>query len=284
MKNIPYFCATNFYMRFRLFIVLIVLVLASSCGEYEKLLKSTDADLKKEKAKEYYAAGQYVKSSELLGQILPRFRATDEAEELNWMYAQSYYGMKDYFMAGSYFKTFVDQFPFGKHAEEAHFLVGMCDYQISPRSELDQEYTKNALEEFNIFINRYAYSPKVDECKIMISELQDKLVEKSHNNAKLYYDMKEYKAAVVAINNSLKQYANSKYREEMMFLKLNSLYLYAFNSMPDKQKTRYQDTLDDYYSFMEEFPKSKYSRDVDGIFQKTNKYLKIGVPDTGVKN
>jgi len=284
MKNIPYFCATNFFMKFRYYIVLIILVLASSCGEYEKLLKSTDTDLKKEKAKEYYAAGQYVKSSELLGQILPRYRATEEAEELNWMYAQSYFGMKDYFMAGSYFKTFVDQFPFGKHAEEANFLVGMCDYRISARSELDQENTKNALEELNIFINRYAYSPKIEECRKMISELQDKLVDKSHNNAKLYYDMKEYKAAVVAINNSLKQYPSSAYREEMMFLKLNSLYLYAVKSMLDKQKTRYQDTLDEYYSFMEEFPTSQYSRDVADIFQKTNKYLKQGIPDSGVNN
>jgi outer membrane protein assembly factor BamD len=192
--------------------------------------------------------------------------------------------MKDYFMAGSYFKTFVDQFPFGKHAEEAHFLVALCDYKISPRSELDQENTKNSLEEFNVFINRYAYSPKVEESKKYITELQDKLVDKSHNNAKLYYDMKEYKAAVVAINNSLKQYSNSKYREEMMFLKLNSLYLYASLSMPDKQKTRYQDALDDYYSFMEEFPKSKYSKDVADIFQKTNKFLKKGIPQTEVNN
>jgi outer membrane protein assembly factor BamD len=267
-------------MRFSRYIPLLILVLVSSCGEYEKLLKSTDSELKKEKAKEYYAQGQYVKSSELLGQILPRYRATEEAEELNWMNCMSYYGMKDYFMAGSNLKTFVDQFPFGKHAEEASFLLGMCDYKISPRSELDQESTRNALEEFNIFNNRYAYSPKVEESKKYIAELQDKLVEKSHNSAKLYYDMKEYKAAVVAINNSLKQYANSKYREEMMYLKLHSLYLYAVRSMPDKQKSRYQDTLDDYYSFMEEFPKSEYSNDVADIFQKTNKFLKKGVPVT----
>lgn len=269
-------------MRFRLYTVLIIFVLASSCGEYQKLLKSTDAELKKEKAKEFYAQGQYVKSSELLGQILPRYRATEEAEELNWINAQSYYGMKDYFMAGSYFKTFIDQFPFGKHAEEAHFLAAMCDFNISARPELDQDNTRNALEEFTIFINRYSLSPKVDECKAKILILQDKLVEKSHNNAKLYYDMKEYKAAVVAINNSLKQYSASKFREEMMFLKLRSLFLYAEKSLPDKQKVRYQDTLDDYYSFMEEFPKSEYSKDVADIFQKTNKYLKNGIPDTGV--
>jgi outer membrane protein assembly factor BamD len=95
--------------------------------------------------------------------------------------------------------------------------------------------------------------------------------------------MDQYKAAVVALTNSLKEYANTKYREKMMYLKLNSLFLYAENSLVAKQKERYQATLDDYYSFMEEFPKSTYLKDVSSIFQKTNKILKAGIPDSGVK-
>jgi outer membrane protein assembly factor BamD len=271
-------------MRFRLFIVFIILLLASSCGEYEKLLKSTDFDLKKQKAKEYYDAGQYVKATELLSQIIPRFRASEEAEELSWMNAQSYYGMKDYYMAGSYYKSFVEQLPFGKHAEEANFMAALCDSKISPRSELDQENTRNAIEGFNIFINRYPNSPKIEESKKLLKELEEKLVEKSYMSARLYYDMKQYKAAVSALNNSLKEYADTKFREEMMYLKLNSLFLYAENSLENKQKERYQATLDDYFSFMEEFPKSQYSKEVNGIFQKTNKYLKVGIPNTGVNN
>ena len=270
-------------MRFRLYTVLLILVLLSSCGEYEKLLKSSDFDLKKTKAKEYYEKGEYVKTTELLTQILPRYRATEEAEELNWINSQSYFGMKDYFMAGTYFKTFVDQFPFGKHAEEANYMSALCDYNISARPELDQENTRNAIEGFNIFLNKFPNSPKAEGCKNMIKELQDKLVEKSYLNAKLYYDMKQYKAAVVALNNSLKEFANTKYREKMMYLKLNSLFQYAELSQTMKQKERYQSTLDDYYSFMEEFPKSTYSRDVSNIYQKTNKFLKIGIPDTGIK-
>ena len=270
-------------MRFRSHIVLIILVLVSSCSGYEKLLKSKDYDLKKTKAKEFFDAGEYVKTTELLTQILPRFRATDEAEDLNWMNAQAYFGMKDYIMAGSYFKSFIDQFPFGKHAEEANYMAALCDYNISARPELDQENTKNAIEGFNIFINKFPNSTKIEDCKKRISDLEDKLVEKSYLNAKLYYDMKQYKAAVVALSNSLKEYASTKYREKMMFLKLNSLYLYAFHSLPNKQKERYQAALDDYFSFMEEFPKSTYSKDVASIFQSTNKFLKTGKPESTVK-
>ena len=262
-------------MRLRLIIVPVLVVLVSSCGEYEKLLKSTDYDLKKTKAKEYFEAGQFVKSSELLGQILPRYRATEESEDLNWINAQSYFGMDDFYNAGAYFKSYIDQYPFGKYAEEATYMGTLCDYRLTQRAELDQEVTNTAIEGFNIFLGKYPYSARTDECKKLLKELEEKLVEKSYLSARLYYDMKQYKAAVVALSNSLKEYADTKYREEMMYLKLSSLYLYAVKSQPAKQKERYQATLDDYYSFMEEFPESRYAKDVKRVFQDTTKALKI---------
>ena len=51
-----------------------------------------------------------------------------------------------------------------------------------------------------IFFEQIPNSPKVEECKKRINDLQEKLVEKSYLSAKLYYDMKQYKAAVVALN------------------------------------------------------------------------------------
>ncbi len=271
-------------MRSVSYILLILLVLVSSCGEFEKLLKSDDYDLKKAKAREYFDDGKYVKATELLAQLLPRYRATEEAEDLNWLNAQSFYKMKDYFSAGTYFKSYADQYPFGKYAEEAVFMGALCDYNIAPRAELDQDNTRNAIEGFNVFIRRYPYSPRIEECKKLVKELEEKLVEKSYMSAKLYYDMKQYKSAITALTNSLKNYSDTKYREEMMFLKLNSLFLYAENSLAVRQKERYQATLDDYYSFMEEFPGSKYSREVKRIFQKISEYLKTGTTIEPVAN
>jgi hypothetical protein len=33
---------------------------------------------------------------------------------------------------------------------------------------------------------------------------------------------------------------------------------------------------------MEEFPKSEYSKEVGSIFERTNKFLRAGIPDSGV--
>jgi outer membrane protein assembly factor BamD len=266
-------------MKSPLLIILITGLLVSSCGEYEKLLKSSDFELKKNKAKEYYEEGMFPRASELLNQVLPRYRATEEAEELTWINAQCYYGMKDYMMAGSEFTNYANLYPFGKHAEDATFLAAMCDYYSSLRPELDQERTLNSIDGFNLYLKKFPGSQKSEEAKKYIMELQDKVVKKSYMSAKLYYDMKQYKSSIIALDISLKQYPETKYREEMMYLKLNSMYLYAENSVPAKQTERYQATLDDYYSFVEEFPKSTYSKDVTKIYQSTAKKLKI---NTGI--
>ena len=262
-------------MKFKITIILIIGLLVVSCGEYEKLLKSTDHELKKNKVKEYFDEGQFAKASELLGQVLMRYRASEEAEELSWMAAQSYYGMKDYILAASEFRNFADMYPYSPHAEEANFLAALCDYYLAPRAELDQEYTRNAIEGFNLFIGRFPTSQRVDEAQKYIEILRERLVEKSYLSAKLYYDMKQYKAAVTALSNSLEQFPVTKYREEMMYFKLSSLFLYAENSVADKQMERYQATLDDYYSFHEEFPNSVYSKEVSRIYETTARILNL---------
>jgi outer membrane protein assembly factor BamD len=284
-KNFPYFCATFFNMKIRYIIFLFSVLLLGSCSEYSKILKSTDYELKKTKAKEYFDDGQYSKATQLLEQILPRYRATDEAEELTWMAAQSYYGVKDFLLAGSEFRNYANIYPYGKHSEEANFLAAMCDYYLSPRAELDQLNTLNAIDGFTLFLNKFASSQRADEAKKYLAELKDRLSEKSYLSAKLYYRMYQYKASVTALANSLKEYPDTKYREEMMYLKLNSLFLYAEHSIPTKQTERYQLTLDEYYSFIEEFPKSSYNKDLDKIYQTSTKMLKTnnGITETNSK-
>jgi outer membrane protein assembly factor BamD len=131
---------------------------------------------------------------------------------------------------------------------------------------------------------RFPGSSRIGEVTALIKEMEEKLVDKSYRSARLYYDMKQYKSAIIALNNSLKEYSDTKYREEMMFLKLNSLFNYAELSQPAKQRERYQATLDDYYSFKEEFPESQYSKDVNNILEKTNKFLNQGKPAIEVNN
>ncbi len=245
------------------------IVVLSSCSEYEKLLKSGDATLKYDKAMEYYEKEQYTKALTLIEQILPVYKGTEKSEKLNYVHAMCYYKLKDYILASHYFQSFTRDYTNSRYQEEAEYLMAYCFYKLSPRTSLDQANTYNAIEALRIYLRKYPSSEKADECRLLLSEMEEKLVKKAFDSAVLYYNLREYKSAIVALRDALRNHPTSKYREEMLFFLLKSNYLLAVNSVADKQQDRYQNTIDEYYTFIYEYPQSKYLKEAEQIFEQS---------------
>jgi outer membrane protein assembly factor BamD len=269
-------------MKNCLIVIASFLIVLSSCGDYNKILKSTDYEFKYKKAVEYYEEGEYVRAAGLFQELVNIYRGTTRADKIYYFYAKSMIGQKDYLMAGHYFKTLIDEFPTSEYVEEAQFMVGYCAYLNSPKPRLDQSITQQAIESLILYTNLYPYSDKVEEANRLIDELKNKLVYKSFLSAKLYYDFENYKAAVIAITNSLGQYPDSQYREELLYMLLKSKYLLAVNSVEDKKEERLSNALDEYFSFVDEFPESKYRKEVDKFYETTAKLLNYGTEETNI--
>ena len=92
--------------------------------------------------------------------------------------------------------------------------------------------------------------------------------------ARLYYNLGQYKASITALNNSLEDYPETRYREELMYLLLRSSFLLAENSVPARMKERFQSTMDEYYSFIGEFPESRYAKDAQRMYDRADRFLK----------
>ena len=88
-----------------------------------------------------------------------------------------------------------------------------------------------------------------------------------------YYKIGRHKSAIVALRNALRTYPDSKYREQIMYLIVDSGYQLASNSIADKQTDRYLAMLDSYLSFREEFPESKYMKKVEKMAAEARDYL-----------
>ncbi len=260
-------------MRFLGIGLLVILFVVTSCGDYNKIVKSTDYEFKYKKAVEYYEDGEYVRSATLFRELVNIYRGTSRADKIYYYYAKSMIGQKDYLMANHYFKSLVKEFPTSEYVEEAQFMMGYCSYLLSPKPRLDQQVTQEAIDALQLYINLYPYSDRVEEADRLISELEDKLVYKSYLSAKLYYDFEQYKAAVIALANSLEKYPDSRYREELKYMLLKSKYLLATNSVSDKQDERYTSALDEYFSFIDEYPESKYKKEVDKFYEKASELL-----------
>lgn len=262
-------------MKLRKLTILFIcsIILFASCSKYEKLLKSSDYNLKYRKAIEYYHSREYVKSATLLEQITPVFRVTRKADTIAYYHAYSYYRQGDYIVAGHYFKNLTKMFPNSPFAEEATFMRAYCFYMSSPRPNLDQTPSMNAIDAFRLFAIRYPESERVKESEELVIELRNKLIEKSYMSAKLYYDLGKYKASIIALRNSVAKFPDTKYREELLFLTLKSSYLLAENSVVKKQKERYQATVDEYYSFATEYPNSEYIEEAEKMYKTSLEFI-----------
>ena len=83
-------------MKKNIIIALFAAAILSSCGEYNKILKSTDYDYKYEVAKTYFAKGKYSRAAALLEELITIMKGTDKAEESLFMLAMTYYNQEDY--------------------------------------------------------------------------------------------------------------------------------------------------------------------------------------------
>ncbi|MDR0713334.1 MAG: outer membrane protein assembly factor BamD [Bacteroidales bacterium] len=252
----------------KIFWSIAVMTVLGSCSQYERLLKSSNYSLKYKKAFEFYEKGDYIKSGRLFDDIASIYRGTNKADTVLYYQAMSYFKQKDYPSSSIYFGNLFKNLPNSSFAEESEYLAGYCFYKQSPRPELDQEMTYATIESFQKFLMHYPNTKHKDNTLFYLAEMQDKLVDKSYLTAKLYYNLSQYKSSVNALNNSLNEYPDTKYREELLFLLLKSSYLYAENSVADKQKERYQMAVDNYYSFIGEFPESNYAKEAQKMYEK----------------
>jgi len=266
-------------MKKNILITLLAAVLLSSCGEYNKLLKSTDYEYKYEAAKNYFAKGQYNRAATLLNELIAILKGTDKAEESLYMLGMSYYNQKDYQTAAQTFVQYFNVYPRGTFTELARFHAGKSLFLDTPEPRLDQSSTYQAIQQLQMFMEYFPNSTKKQEAQDMIFALQDKLVLKELYSAKLYYNLgnylgNNYESCVITAQNALKDYPYTDYREELSILILRARHEMAIYSVEDKKMDRYRETVDEYYAFKNEFPESKYLKEAEKIFNESQKVIK----------
>jgi outer membrane protein assembly factor BamD len=257
------------------FIFLLTLVLATACkSSYEKLRNSSDPQLILKAADKYYNEKDYIKAQGLYELVLTAFRGQKEAEEIYFKYSYTHYYLSEFELASHLFKTFANTFINSSKKEEADFLSVYSLYRTSPGFRLDQSGTEKAIEGFQLFVNSYPNSKRIEECNKLIDECRAKLEHKAFEAGKLYFDMKNYQSCVTSLKNLLNDFPETKDHKEIRLMICKSTYLLAERSVYEKQKERYQDAKENAQDFLNRYPGGRTASEVQDIVRKINNKLK----------
>lgn len=248
--------------------------LASGCkSEFEKLRASGDTEKMYIEANKLYEDGDYLRAQTLYELVMNNYRGRMETEDLYFKYAYTHYNLHEYIMASYYFLRFANTYPSSPNREEAMFMSAYSNYKMSPHYRLDQDYTEQAIDGFQTFVNTFPNSERTEESNVIIDELRTKLEVKAVAAAQLYYDMKDYRSAVVAFEHVLQDFPDTKTEEDIRYKIVKSQYNLSYHSIYEKKQERANQTLKYYDQFVKKYPNSNKIKELNILRENTFKIL-----------
>ncbi|HNP76628.1 MAG: outer membrane protein assembly factor BamD [Cyclobacteriaceae bacterium] len=253
--------------------VLALVLLSGACGNFRKIQKSEDWRIKYDAGLNYYNKKDYYHTAILFEEILPVVRGLPEGEKVEFYLAYCQYYEKTYLLASNQFKTFFETYGRSTLAQEAYFMYAYSQFVSSPDSNLDQKSSLEAMAAMQNFLNRFPNSTFREKAIEVINASQQKLEAKGFENARQYLKIKMYKAAVIAFDNFKKAYPDSKYLEEIAYLKIVSQYRYALASFQHLQTERYTNVVNYYQEFVDAYPNSSFLKDAEKMYSESQAQL-----------
>lgn len=245
----------------------------TSCSQYQKALNSEDVALKMKQATLKYEAKKYYKAIRLFEQLAPAYKGKPQAENMFYMYSNSYYNSKQYYLAAYQFESFASSYPKSEKREEAAFMSAKCFSKLSPVSSLDQVDTNKALNKLQDFIDTYPDSKYMQEANALVFELKTKLEQKAFDIAKQYNTISDYKAAIASFENFLSDFPGTTLKEDALYYKLDSCYNLAINSVAQKMEERLVNAKTAYNNLVKFKADTKYKEKADQMLVRIEKDL-----------
>jgi outer membrane protein assembly factor BamD len=200
----------------RFIAALFLIQLIAGCGSSKTDITTDDPQKAFDIAKRKYDNRDYVDAIEDFSFIKIRFPGTDVSDKVQFYLASSYFNQREFLLAAYEYDTFLKNFPLSPLYPEAKYMLGNTYYELSPKYSLDQQFTREALNEFLSYIEAYPQDKNVPDAEKKIKEMRNKLAYKDFWTAELYMKTDNYKAASLYYQAVYDDYIDSDWADDAM--------------------------------------------------------------------
>lgn len=251
-----------------------LIIVASSCNQqYNLALKSADKEFILNTANDFYAQKKWSKAIALYDRLPNLVAGTKDASDVVFKSAYANYYDKNYKLAGHQFKNFSTTFIHDERKEEAAYMSAICYFENSPEYNLDQSNTESSINYLQDFINQYPNAEKAKDINEKIEILTNKLEQKYYEQAKQYFKMANYRAAIVAFENLLDNYPSTKLKQNSVDYIMKSKYELAIHSIYNLKKDRLEMAIAFSKEVEKEYPNTSSSKNAANMREKLIKEM-----------
>jgi outer membrane protein assembly factor BamD len=241
---------------------LLFFVFISSCGPKAPQL-ILNAEDQYALAKSEFEKRHWDKAVLELQKLILNYPGVNFIDSAQYLLGMTYYNQKEYPSAINEFNRILTSFPTSSLGDDAAFKVVECDFEMSPKAELDQSHTQKALDELKNFLDDYPLSDKREEAQKLFKECRTKLAKKVYKGGYLYYRMRRYDAASLYFERVLDEYHDTEWSKLAQFCLAEALY---------KEK-KYDQAKEEYQKFIQDFPQDMLTKKANKKLEKIVKIL-----------
>lgn len=189
--------------------VLVTLTALTACGAGRTPIYQLSPDQLLERGMTDYQEERYRSAIQAFERLLLDSPHHPRVEEIRYYLAMSHMGNEEFIAAAEEFQRLSQDFPGGMYAEEARFRVCESYKHLSPHVQLDQEYTRAAIDHCLALVRNYPGSRFVEQAWQVVEEMEAKLAEKIVVGGKYYYRRGAYDSAIIYFQEALRRYPNA---------------------------------------------------------------------------
>ncbi len=224
-----------------------LLLIACSSNKFKANMSS---DERFQLAKELLDKGDFLPAKTQFQILVLNYPGTQIADKSQFFLAESHFGLKEYILAAAEYEKMIRNYRQSELVDDAQYKVGMCYYELSPGFALDQQYTMQAIVEFQRFLEEYPGSELRPEVERRYAESRNKMAKKEFRNAILYRKMGYCYSAVIYFNEFLKNYYDTEYAEEAHYRKGECLI----------KLKNWEEAKEVLQEFLEKYPSSRFAK------------------------
>ncbi|MCS6990053.1 MAG: outer membrane protein assembly factor BamD [Chloroherpetonaceae bacterium] len=156
------------------FSFIVALVALSSACASSKDDAGTSLPVAFREAQKLYDEEDYYGAQLELSKLAYSSRATEYEDDVQFLLGMSYFKSEQFLLAIDAFQTLLRNVPASPYAQDAYFQIAECYYKLSPVPQLDQDYTRRAIAQYQGYIDTY---PTPDSASVAreIAEAQELL-------------------------------------------------------------------------------------------------------------
>lgn len=176
-----------------------------------------------------------------------------------------------YVYAQNEYREFLAFYPTNQKADYAQMQLGMVHFNQMLSPQRDQTETREAIKEFQTFVDRYPNSPLINQVKQRLREARDRQSDADMIVANFYLSIRLYNGAEPRYRHVL--------QTDPEYTRKDSLYFHLAETLEKTNKK--PEALPYYERLLKEYEKSEYLEEATRRVDRLRQELKLGAAAEG---